>query len=98
MQSHANKLFSRAGIPNQAVVGAGLMRTVLECNARKLQNLKLDFIQIDQETEESTSVTLRRKIRLGDWEAEFWLVRKDEKTARELRCDVYIWSWLLRVM
>ena len=61
MHSQANKLFSRAD-STVTVVGAGLMRTVLGCNARKLQNLKLDFIQIDQETEESTSVTPRRKI------------------------------------
>ena len=61
------KLFPQASsIQQSSCEEGGLIRTVLGCNARKLQNLKLDFIEIDQELEDSISVTPRRKIRLGD--------------------------------
>ena len=60
------KLFSHVdsilGNPLSSFGMGGLRRTVLECNARKLQHFKLDSIQIDQE--------LRRRIDQCDSEIE----------------------------
>ena len=62
MQSHANKLFSRAGIPNQAVVGAGLM-SCARVQCKKVTKFEIGFHsnwsrdrrinQCDSETENS---------------------------------------------